>query len=288
MSWLIVGTAPREDFPLYEGPCRFDNGHLLLRGHTLSVSRGTPALLAAACLISQSLGIEPPRTLLAGDIGRGDGSARIYKYLTEKLPALSPELLVYHYLQPDVDWHNKIHFVTEEMETRPLLVADAGYMYVAKMSGFASSYDLFTPDAGELAFLADEAAPHPFYTRGFILQEEERVEGLIQRAYDHEDAARYLLVKGRCDVVASRQGIIQRISEPCVECMEPVGGTGDSLTGIVGALIAAGRPIPEACSLAARVNRTMGLLANPTPASSIESLLHSLPQALKMVSPPAC
>ncbi len=286
MSWLIVGTVPREDFPLYEGPCRFDEGRLLLDGRTLSISRGTPALLAAACAIAHVLGIKPPRALLAGDIGRGNGSARIYKYLTERLPMLSPELLIYHYLQPDVDWHNRIHLVTEGMEAKPLLVADAGYMYVAKMSGFASCYDLFTPDAGELAFLADEAAPHPFYTRGFILQEEERVEELIQRSYDHEDASRYMLVKGRCDVVASRQGIIERIAEPCVECMEPVGGTGDSLTGIVGALIAAGYPIPEACSLAAKVNRTMGLLANPTPASSIEDLLHSLPQALKMVSLP--
>jgi hypothetical protein len=32
----------------------------------------------------------------------------------------------------------------------------------------AAQFDLFTPDVGELAFLADEEAPHPFYTRGFI------------------------------------------------------------------------------------------------------------------------
>jgi len=45
------------------------------------------------------------------------------------------------------------------------LIADAGFMYAAKMSGQASKYDLFTPDVGELAFLADEEAPHLFYTR---------------------------------------------------------------------------------------------------------------------------
>jgi hypothetical protein len=49
-----------------------------------------------------------------------------------------------------------------EVNPRPLLCADAGYMYVAKMSGYAASYDLFFPDAGELAFLADENAPHPY------------------------------------------------------------------------------------------------------------------------------
>ena len=47
---------------------------------------------------------------------------------------------------------------------KPTLVADAGFMYVAKMSGYADAYDLFTPEAGELAILADEKAPHPFYT----------------------------------------------------------------------------------------------------------------------------
>lgn len=283
MSWLIVGTIPREDFPLYEGPCRFESGRLHLEEHTVSIARGTPALLAAACITAHVLGIEPPRTLLAGDIGRGEGSARIYRHLTENLPLLAPDLLVYHYLQPDVDWHNRVYICTEELEKKPLLVADAGFMYVAKMSGFASSYDLFTPDAGELAFLADEAAPHPFYTRGFILQEEDRAPELIRRAYEHEDASRYLLVKGVCDLVASREGVLDSIAEPAVEAMEPVGGTGDSLTGIVGALIAGRYSIPQACSLAAKINRVMGFIAQPTPASSIEELLHSLPEALKRV-----
>jgi NAD(P)H-hydrate repair Nnr-like enzyme with NAD(P)H-hydrate dehydratase domain len=285
MSWLIVGTIPREDFPLYEGPCRLESGRLHLEDHTVSIARGTPALLAAACITAHVLGIEPPRALLAGDIGRGNGSALIYEHLTVNLPLLAPDLLVYHYLQPDVDWHNRVYLCIEELEKKPLLVADAGFMYVAKMSGFAPSYDLFTPDAGELAFLADEAAPHPFYTRGFILQEEDRAPELIQRAYEHEDASRYLLVKGVCDLVASRDGILDRIAEPSVEAMEPVGGTGDSLTGIVGALIAGNYPIPQACSLAAKINRVMGLIAKPTPASSIEELLHSLSEALNRVLP---
>ena len=156
-------------------------------------------------------------------------------------------------------------------------------MYVAKMSGFAASYDLFTPDAGEMAFLADEMAPHPFYTRGFLLQEEERIPELIERAYKHENAARCLLVKGRCDFVATEDGILKEISEPCVENMEPIGGTGDSLTGIVSALIAGGFPIPQAAILAAKTNRIMGALKNPTPAFSIADLLPALPAALEQV-----
>ena len=283
MRWLIVGTIPRDDFPLYEGPCRLDNGCLRLKDHLVAVSRGTPALLAAACMVSRVLDIEPPQALLAGDTGRGKGSLRIYQHLSENVRMISPELLIFHYLQPDVDWHNRLYMNLEDLDDKPLLVADAGFMYVAKMSGFASSYDLFTPDAGELAFLADETAPHPFYTRGFILQEEDRAPELIQRAYEHENAARYLLVKGSCDVIASQQGIHDRICEPSVEAMEPIGGTGDSLTGLVGALIAAKYPLVQACSLAARANRIMGLLANPTPASSVAALLQSLPKALEKV-----
>jgi ADP-dependent NAD(P)H-hydrate dehydratase / NAD(P)H-hydrate epimerase len=283
MSWLIVGTVPQDDFPLYEGPCLLDNGSLRLEDRLVSITRGTPALLAAACIASQVLGNEPPQAIIAGDTGLGKGSALIYKHLTERLPVIAPDLLVYHYLLPDVDWHNRVWFSIEGLENKPILIADAGFMYVAKMSGFASCYDLFTPDAGELAFLADEMAPHPFYTRGFILQEEERAPELIKRAYEHENASRFLLVKGSCDIVASQEGIHEKICEPSVEAMEPVGGTGDSLTGIVGALIAARYPIAQACSLAARANRMMGLLAKPTPASSIEELLHSLPEAMKTV-----
>jgi hypothetical protein len=283
MSWLIVGTVPKEDFPLYQGPCELNAGFLHLKGLAAPVARGTPALLATACLASRILGSDAPEALLVGDTGRGAGSLRIYRHHFERIDDLPTDLLVFHYLQPDVDWHNRIYWKLEERSKRPLLVADAGYMYVAKMSGFASAYDLFTPDVGEMAFLADETAPHPFYTRGFLLQEEERVPELILRAYQHENAARHLLVKGRCDRVASKDGVLETICEPDVEAMEPIGGTGDSLTGLVAALLAAGFPMLKACALAARINRMMGLLANPTPASSIADLLHFLPKAMEKV-----
>lgn len=283
MSWLIIGTVPQEDFHFYEGPCKLDNGSLRLKDHVVPIMRGTPALLAAACIASSVLGTEPPQTVLAGDIGLGKGSILIYKYLCERLSVILPDLMVYHYLLPDVDWHNRVWLSIEELNPKPILIADAGFMYVAKMSGFASCYDLFTPDAGELAFLADEVAPHPFYTRGFILQEEDRVPELIQRAYKHNNASRFLLIKGSCDMVASKEGIHEKICEPSVGAMEPIGGTGDSLTGIVSALISAQYPIVNACCLAAKVNRVMGQLAMPTPAFSIEKLLHSLPEALRRV-----
>jgi NAD(P)H-hydrate repair Nnr-like enzyme with NAD(P)H-hydrate dehydratase domain len=65
--------------------------------------------------------------------------------------------------------------------------------------------------------------------------------------------------------------------------MEPVGGTGDTLTGIVAALIQSKRPIAFAATLAAKANRLMGLLSKPTPAFSVSDLLPSIPEAMKAV-----
>lgn len=282
MSWLIVGTVPREDFPLADGPCEFDGGRLRVDGHYVDVARGTPALLATACLAMRELGIPAPEALLAGDTGKGHGSRQAYARLLERLPGRDLRGLTFHYLQPDVEWHNKVYWALDELTPRPLLVADAGFMYVAKMSGYAAGYDLFTPDAGELAFLADEKAPHPFYTRGFLLQEEDRAPELIERAYAAENAARRLLVKGRTDHIVAEGRIVATVSEPCVPNMEPIGGTGDTVTGLVTALLAAGLPIERACAVAAKANRLLGSLANPTPAFSVADLLPYLPKALGM------
>jgi len=166
------------------------------------------------------------------------------------------------------------------MKKRPILVADAGYMYVAKMSGRSDAYDLFTPDVGELAFLADELAPHPFYTRGFLLHEENRVSDLITRAYVHRNASKYLLVKGRKDYVANKNGVQAIIDSPLEEAMEAIGGTGDTLTGIVAALVATGIDIREAAITASKVNRLAGVYAHPTPATQVREIIHHIPKAL--------
>ena len=285
MSWLIIGTVPYESFPLVLSQCRLAGNQLHLNNETVSVSRGTPALLAAACLGAEVLGLQPPTAMLVGDTGRGEGSVRLYRHLVETFSERSEKVLVFHYLQPDVDWHNRILLKLDDLSNRPILVADAGYMYVAKMSGFSLSYDLFTPDVGEMAFLADESAPHPFYTRGFLLRNEDDIPELVKRAYENENSSLHLLVKGRNDYVASSAGILHTISEPCVPAMEPIGGKGDTLTGIVAALIAAGKSVPDAALVGARVNRLMGLLANPTPAFSVAQLLPALPKALETVLP---
>ena len=196
-------------------------------------------------------------------------------------------MLVFHYLQPDVDWHGRVLLAIEQMTRPPVLIADAGFMYAAKMSGQAGRYDCFTPDLGELAFLADEQAPHPFYTRGFILHESNRADDLIERAYRHDNAAIHLLVKGATDAIVARGRVVDRVDAPSTPAMEAIGGTGDTLTGLLAALCAAGHDLVPAASLAARANRLCGALARPTPASPVSELIAVIPRALADLGLPA-
>jgi hypothetical protein len=279
----IVGTSPREQFPLAPGEVGLIDNELTIGGNRVPVNRGTPALLAAAIKAGEFLGLPAPYGYLVGDIGHGHGSRRLYEYLTLHLPQWDFESITLHYLQPDVNWHNRVLAKLDETVRRPRLIADAGFMYAAKMSGKSLKYDLFTPDIGELAFLADEEAPHPFYTRGFILHEESRVPDLISRAYAHNNAARHLLVKGEKDYIANEKGIQAIIDQPVEDAMEAIGGTGDTLTGIVASLISTGMEITEAASIAARTNRLAGYYAKPTPATQVIEIVNHIPRALEEV-----
>ena len=213
---------------------------------SVPVQRGTPALAAAALLVTEKLGAPRPQILLAGDCGSSKGSSALYAWLASWLGEEEANLsgLTFHYLFPSVDGHNRILMALEARRgPMPALVADAGFMYAAKMSGYASRYDVFTPDAGELAFLADEKAPHPFYTRGFLLSEDNRAEDLARLAWEHGDSARLLLVKGSSDLIMEEGRETGRVTEPCLPFMEPVGGTGDLVTGLLTAFAAAGFPL---------------------------------------------
>jgi hypothetical protein len=279
----IVGTVPDQKFPLTTGKVTLKDDEICIKGKRVHVNRGTPALLAAAVKTGEMLGQSELFGYLIGDIGLGDGSRNLYEYLTKNLGQSKYFTITFHYLQPDVDWHNRVLFAIEQMAKRPILIADAGFMYAAKMSGQAAAYDLFTPDIGELAFLADETAPHPFYTRGFILQDEKRVPDLIKRAYAHKNAPRFLLVKGEKDYLADQDGIKATVNAPVEEAMEAMGGTGDTLTGIVTAMIGSGMEIGDAAIAAAKVNRLAGHYARPTPATQVIEIIRQIPRALEEI-----
>ena len=279
----IVGTVPDQNFPLTRGKVFLKNDEICIKEKRVHVNRGTSALLAAAVKTGKMLGQSELFGYLVGDIGLGEGSRNLYEYLSKNLGQSNYSTITFHYLQPDVDWHNRVLFAIKEMVKQPVLIADAGFMYAAKMSGQAAAYDLFTPDIGELAFLADEKAPHPFYTRGFILQDEKRVPDLIQRAYMHKNASRFLLVKGKKDYLADRDGIKATVNSPACEAMEAMGGTGDTLTGIAAALIESGMEISKAAIVAAKANRLAGYYARPTPATQVMEIIRRIPGALEKI-----
>jgi len=279
----VVGTVPDINFPLTHGTIQWGNHQLRIDHQTIQINRGTPALLAAAVKASESINGPDIYAFLVGDIGKGDGSRALYQFLVQRLHDFEFKSLTFHYLQPDVDWHNQILFAIEKMKSRPILIADAGYMYAAKMSGQSACYDLFTPDAGEMAFLADEIAPHPFYTRGFILHQDKSEIELIKRAYQFQNASRYLLVKGKKDHIADMNNIIDIIDQPSIEVMEAIGGTGDTLTGILSVLSSLNYGHVQSSIIAARANRWMGYYANACPATQISELIETIPRALSTV-----
>jgi ADP-dependent NAD(P)H-hydrate dehydratase / NAD(P)H-hydrate epimerase len=281
--FAVVGTIPDDDFPLFAGPIDIAGNGMRAGGKHVDINRGTPALLAAASMACEFFGADPPHAYLIGDNGRGHGSRKLYAHLETTLPACRYTSLTFHYIQPDVDWHNRVLFAVEEMAARPILIADAGFMYAAKMSGQAPAYDIFTPDIGELAFLADETAPHPFYTRGFIFHESHKARELIARAYQYGNAAQFLAVKGETDLVADQTGILETIDAPTIPALEAIGGTGDILTGLVAALTGLGQDIRRSCVLTARISRLAGQMADPDPGTQIFDIIKQIPEAIKTV-----
>ena len=237
----VIGTVPDPDFPLVYGEADLDRRNPYGGRPCLPGEPGHPGPAGRGCANRPDPGPAPYPTPFSSVTSAWVTAVKSSMNISASIwrrPNFTT--LCFHYLLPDVDWHNRVLFAIEDMARRPILIADAGFMYVAKMSGQAGQYDLFTPDVGELAFLADEEAPHPFYTRGFILHEDNLAPDLINRAYTFDNAAKYLLVKGKVDYVAAREGILATVTEPDLEVLEPIGGTGDTITGIVAALIDAG------------------------------------------------
>ncbi|MFQ6133486.1 MAG: NAD(P)H-hydrate dehydratase [Armatimonadota bacterium] len=277
---FLVGTAPVDEARLWVGPGRLDGDGLIVGEAALPLLRGSTAMMAAALAAGQVLEAEAATCVTAGDIGAGDGTGLLYDWLVDCTAECAGATICLHYMLPNVHRHNEFLAGLDELASPPRLIADAGFMYVAKMSGQAARYQVFTPDMGEMAFLADEQAPHPFYTRGFIFHREDDVEEMVARAYAHGNAAQVLLVKGETDYICADGRVVDAISQPSIPALEAIGGTGDTLTGLVAALLATGRDAREACVIAARANRRAGELAQPTPATQVAEIVAQVPQAL--------
>ena len=283
---LIVGTVPDRDFPLTVGRALPDGDALRVDGRRVEVNRGTPALAGAAVRACSLFGMDPPIACLAGDTGLGHGSRLIYRHLFDHLGGIvsgEGDVLVFHYLQPEVDGHSMVMAAVEGLASNPLLVADAGFMYAAKMAGAADRYDLFTPDAGgNCPFWPTKRLPTHSTPGAFSWTMGTTPRSGSNGPTPMETRPRHLLVKGARDLVASRDGVLHTVAEPSIEALEAIGGTGDTVTGMAAALMAHGLPVPEAARVAAQANRLAAWEATPTPATSIAEIVSHIGRGLEM------
>ena len=279
---LIAGTVPVKGLPLTMGRVRAVGDLLVVEGHGIPCTQGTGAMIGAALATTEYLKLEAPYVLVAGDAGQGKGSREMYEYLIQKVAELSPEVLALHYCLPDMALSRKLCEAVARCARRPVMIADAASMYAAKAAGLASEFDIFTPDATEMAFLADPDATHPAYIARHLFDTDvTRTPELIAAAYKRNDAAKLLLVKGAIDYVVRNGEIMATITEPDVPALEAIGGTGDTITGLVSAFAYAELEPHEAATIAARANRMAGKFAEPTPATGVLEIIRQLPVVYK-------
>jgi NAD(P)H-hydrate repair Nnr-like enzyme with NAD(P)H-hydrate dehydratase domain len=270
---LIAGTVPIEDLPLTMGRVVAESEDLTVEGRRIPCAQGTGAMISAALAVTDYLKLEPPQVLVAGDAGQGKGSREIYEYLIQNVGDISPRVMALHYCLPIMALTRKLCESVQRCHHRVRMIADAGSMYAAKAAGLAPSFDIFTPDATEMAFLADPDATHPAYMARHLFDTDvTQTPELVAAAYQHKNAAKLLLVKGTADYVVDDGDIVATVDEPDVPALEAVGGTGDTITGLVSAFVYAGLEPREAAVIAARSNRTAGKFAEATPATRVRQV----------------
>jgi hypothetical protein len=279
---LIAGTIPVQDLPLTYGEVRKDGDYLVVEGKGFRCTQGTGAMINAALSATGYLKMDAPKVLIAGDIGNGKGSRDLYQYLIDNVEELSPQILVLHYWLPDMAQTRQLCSVIDKCKQRPVLIADAASMYSAKAAGLAEKFDIFTPDATEIAFLADPNATHPAYIARHLFETDIRqAPALAEAAFKNHGAAKLMLIKGSTDYVFQNGKVVAEISEPNIPEMEAIGGTGDTITGLVAALLYTGLEPSEAAIIAARANRMAGKYAGATPASKVKQIIDCFPLVFK-------
>ena len=279
---LIAGTIPIKGMPLTTGTVRGEDDFLVINGYRIPCAQGTGAMISAALATTNYLNLDRPQVVVAGDVGQGEGSRLIYDYLIRRLPELSPEVLALHYILPDMTLMRKVCQSVNKCHRKPIMIADASSMYTAKAAGLAAEFNIFTPDATEIAFLADPEATHPAYVARHLFDTDiTQAPRLAQAAYQNNSAAKLLLVKGAIDYIISDSNIVATVTEPDVPVLEAIGGTGDTVTGLVAAFAYAGLEPHEAAIIAARVNRTAGKFAQATPATRVRQIINQFPAVFK-------
>ncbi|HQN70309.1 MAG TPA: NAD(P)H-hydrate dehydratase [Smithella sp.] len=281
---LVCGTIPQENAELIKGEAVFEQERLLINGLEIPCTQGTAALISAACATAKHLKSAPPQALLAGDTGKGKGSHLLYDYLISHLSELNPDVLLMHYILPVMGQMKKVVVASTKCKKKPVLMADASSMYAAKGAGLAPEFDIFTPDICELAFLADPDAVHPAYIKHHLFTADgAQAEVFIGAAYRQKGAAKILIAKGSTDYVVEKGKIAYTVSEPDIPILEAIGGTGDTISGMTGAMVDTGMAFIDAAVAALKANRKAGELVSATPATRISQIIAAIPDALKNI-----
>lgn len=277
-----MGTLPFDNMEITAKGVSFESGRLKIGDFEVLPSLGTSTMVASACITCKTLKLEPPYFITTGDIGDGRKSKKLYQYVAHNILSINPSVFSMHYIMPDI---KGIRSVLDSLEAkRMIIIADAGSMYATKAAGLSKKIDIFTPDAAEMAYLADPKATHPAYVQHLLFElDASETITLIKKAYEHGNVPDVLLVKGPIDYIVEKGEVVETIDEPCIPALEAIGGTGDSLAGILSALIYAGFGKIEACVKAARINRIAGRLANPNPSTSILNIIAKIEDALREV-----
>ncbi len=282
---LICGTVPLIDLPLTLGEANFDGEILLIGNREIPCTQGTAALISAACVTAAYCKTSAPCVAVAGDNGSGKGSRFIYDYLIDNLVSVSPTIVLMHYILPVMGLMKKVCAAAENCRVKPVMIADASSMYAAKAAGLASFFNIFTPDLCEMAFLADKNAVHPAYiSRHLFSSEITQAQELITAAYQQKSAAKTMLVKGATDLIVENGKILCIISEPDIPALEAIGGTGDTISGMIGAFVGSGMSHLDAMMAAAKANRRAGVYARVTPATKIRQVVAALPAAMRDIN----
>ena len=279
---LVAGTVPIKNMPLTMGRVTMEGEALIIDNQRIPCTQGTGAMLSAALAATTYLRLDAPNALLAGDIGEGKGSRELYQYLIDNVAELSPRVLALHYWLPNMSQTRQLCEAIKKCNKRPVMIADAASMYSAKAAGVAEDFDIFTPDANEVAFLADPNATHPAYIARHLFEFDiNRAPELARAAYENHGAAGLLLVKGAIDYIIKDGSVLATITEPNIPALEAVGGTGDTVTGLVSALMYAELEPHEAAIIAARANRVAGKYARTTPATKVRDIIAQFPAVFK-------
>lgn len=275
---VLVGTVPYKT-GLYTGKAIVRDRVLEVSGVSFPVERGTAAMAASCAQVCSFYNLDMPLCILGGDVADGKGTDLMFQEALSNIEKYNPDLITLHYMFPKIKYGEPFLNKIGSLQKRPQLIADAGGMYLMKTISKSYLFDVFTPDQGELYFLADEFAPHPLYVRNDLLNKSVPTEALLDSAYKNKNTAKTTVIKGAVDYIYKDNVKVKELAQPNIPAMEAIGGTGDTITGMLSAF--RHKNVPDADYKALVLNRLIGELIQCNPATQIIDFIKAIPRALE-------